>query len=218
MISYNRRKVISLIFKDPVIFCIDVTVDQPTHPALRTWGSQQCIESSLKHFEVKKEIFSQKVCLCAQCVLIGLRRLTAAELGGLCIPARVSFALRLFILRMELKSRQCVCNIPTHGHVFLPLCRSLMPAEAWCIQSSPERASPCRGDGQIQPLGARWAPAYCRASSRAPGPFPSASCSPGSTQLMWPLPSLHRCSLHPPPPPPVLLLHPSPLPAPCQAS
>lgn len=112
-------------------------------------------------------------------------------------------------------SRDSVCSTLTQVHVFLPLCCSLMPAEAWCIQSRPEQALPCRDGGQIRPRGARWAPAYCRASSRAPALRPSASCSPGCTQLMWLLPSMHRC---PPPPPPALLLHPSLLPAPGQAT
>lgn len=94
------------------------------------------------------------------------------------------------------------------------LCSNLRPAEAWCIQNSPERVLPCRNARQIHPLGALSTPAYCVALFRMPDLSPSASCSPGSKQLRW---LIHRCPvLHQhPPPPPALLLHPSPLSAPC---
>lgn len=111
----------------------------------------------------------------------------------------------------------CLTSQPS-ATCFCFLCGSLMPAEAWCIQSSLKRVSPCRDGWQIQPPGACRAPAYCRAFSRVPGLLPSASCSPGSTQLMWLQHSLSKCSLQLPPPPPVLLLHPSLPPARYQAS
>lgn len=94
------------------------------------------------------------------------------------------------------------------------LCSNLRPAEAWCIQNSPERVLPCRNARQIHPLWALSTPAYCVALFKMPDLSPSASWSPGSKQLRW---LLHRCPLlhQRPPPQPALLLHPSPLSAPC---
>lgn len=88
------------------------------------------------HWKLNDAFWSQErnlpesLLVCPQCVLIGLHHLTAAELDWVGHPASISYALRLFILRMELKSRKWVQHPNPQPCVSVPL---QQPNASWSV-------------------------------------------------------------------------------------